>query len=182
MILGRFVALLAFAQSQDGTALIEKLGDARPDVREQASRRLLEIGEAALPELRIAGASNDPEVSHRAHMILEEIALRKAVFQDDCRGRWEGFAEGSWVVLKTTRIGQEEKGPLFIDKKIVLEIKKDGTAPLRGYWKRNDADPYQEEGAEREVVLEGLSAGLTEVSRRREGLDIGGRSLKCSVL
>ncbi len=55
--------------------LIRQLGDKRPAVREAATRRLLELKNAA-PALRAALKSPDPEIARRAAWILEELGRR----------------------------------------------------------------------------------------------------------
>jgi hypothetical protein len=53
--------------------LIEKLGDARFRVREAATKELIAIGRPAIPALRKALASPDPDIRLRARMILGKI-------------------------------------------------------------------------------------------------------------
>jgi HEAT repeat protein len=53
--------------------LIEKLGDARFRVREAATKELIAIGRPALPALRKALSSADPDIRLRARMILGKI-------------------------------------------------------------------------------------------------------------
>ncbi|MBM3981673.1 MAG: hypothetical protein FJ304_15630 [Planctomycetes bacterium] len=53
------------------------LGSPEYRLREQAAQQLKELGEAALPELREATKSDDPEVRHRAHGLLVAV-LRAA--------------------------------------------------------------------------------------------------------
>jgi hypothetical protein len=56
--------------------LVEQLGDPDYAKREDASRRLAEIGPAALPALREATASGDPEVARRADVLITRITRR----------------------------------------------------------------------------------------------------------
>jgi hypothetical protein len=53
--------------------LIEKLGDDKWDVREDAHKKLLEIGGVAIPAIKKALKHKDPEVRWRAKAILEEL-------------------------------------------------------------------------------------------------------------
>lgn len=61
------------ASPEDIQKLIVQLGDNDPETRDQATRRLMEIGEPAKAELENAVKSDDPEVSWRAARILEAI-------------------------------------------------------------------------------------------------------------
>lgn len=61
------------ASREDIQKLIIQLGDNDPETRDQATRRLMEIGEPAKAELEKAVKSDDPEVSWRATKILEAI-------------------------------------------------------------------------------------------------------------
>jgi tetratricopeptide (TPR) repeat protein len=56
-------------------ALLRGLADENFRVREQSSRELWELGEAALPALRKATSSDDPEQSVRARDLLRKIQL-----------------------------------------------------------------------------------------------------------
>ena len=58
--------------------LVRKLGDSDFNVREQASARLFEIGEPALPAIKAAADSADAEAAVRARELLSQIP-RKAI-------------------------------------------------------------------------------------------------------
>ena len=60
------------AAAEIGT-LVRELGDADFRVREEATRRLRQIGRAAVPALREALGGDDPEVSSRADSLLRQI-------------------------------------------------------------------------------------------------------------
>ncbi len=62
---------------QEVVQLIQQLGDKRPAVREAATRRLLQMEDAA-PALRAAVKSPDLEIARRAALILEEWDRRPA--------------------------------------------------------------------------------------------------------
>jgi WD40 repeat protein len=74
------------AQAAEIARLIRQLGDDQFDKREEACKRLEEIGEPALPPLRQALDSKDAEVRQRAERVLAAIAKR--VFREV--GRLEG--------------------------------------------------------------------------------------------
>ena len=61
------------AQGDDIPSLVRQLGDADFRVREQATRRLRDIGKPAMPALREALGSDDPEVCSRADSLLRQI-------------------------------------------------------------------------------------------------------------
>lgn len=61
---------------QEVRPIIEKLRSDDPRVREEASRRLKELGQAAVPELEKAAKDSDPEVAGRARHLLRVIALQ----------------------------------------------------------------------------------------------------------
>src|SRR5437660_11991912 len=53
--------------------LIRQLGDPAYPKREEASRRLTDLGESALPALRAAMKSPDPEIRRRAEAIVHTL-------------------------------------------------------------------------------------------------------------
>ncbi len=53
--------------------LVRKLGDDDFEVREKAVKELTTLGKTAIPLLRDAARSNDPEVARRARLCLEQI-------------------------------------------------------------------------------------------------------------
>jgi hypothetical protein len=57
-------------------ALVRQLGDDSFAVREQASRELVDLGQAAVPSLRAAAVSDDREVAFRARACLRLIGKR----------------------------------------------------------------------------------------------------------
>ena len=62
--------------SEEITKLVEQLGDEDFDTRESAEKRLATLGDAALPALREACNSGNPEVSRRAGRLASRISYR----------------------------------------------------------------------------------------------------------
>lgn len=60
--------------AQELRQLVRQLGDDSFDARELATRRLNELGTAALPALEEASASGDPEVQQRAWRLIDQRA------------------------------------------------------------------------------------------------------------
>jgi hypothetical protein len=50
--------VLALLLPQDAAALVEKLGSADVGERDEAARRLLELGKAAVPDLESSGSTS----------------------------------------------------------------------------------------------------------------------------
>ena len=72
------VASMTFAQSEKEIAdWIAKLGSDEFKIREEATEKLTEMGQAALPLLREAQNHQDPEVSWRATKIIKRIAEKQ---------------------------------------------------------------------------------------------------------
>lgn len=65
--------ILAAAQDAEVDRLVARLGDDAPAAREEAERKLIEKGERALPALRRALESADPEVRARAQTAVARI-------------------------------------------------------------------------------------------------------------
>ncbi len=81
--------LLLGAAGQEGSVRqwIEELGSDSIEVREKATRKLLETGATAKPYLEAAAATSDPEVSARARCVLNRLfPLRIAFDFDPARG------------------------------------------------------------------------------------------------
>jgi hypothetical protein len=57
-------------------ALIDQLGDAKYDRREDAAKKLKAIGRPALPALKEALTSDDPEIVSRARALIRRIEIR----------------------------------------------------------------------------------------------------------
>lgn len=65
------VCIVLLLQEPTVSTLIERLGSDKIDVREEAARRLLGLGKAALPELEKAAREGDAEVSRRAKELVK---------------------------------------------------------------------------------------------------------------
>src|SRR5437762_13052923 len=78
--------------------LIEKLASERVEEREEAQKRLVELGEKAEPFLRKAAESKDPELSGRAVAALARIAERREerTWLDRVRALPVSFKERRW--------------------------------------------------------------------------------------
>lgn len=93
------------------TALVGRLGDERLAVRDQASAKLVELGEAALAPLRrILRTTDDPEVKVRA----TDVLLRIEMWLPKCRtvrdlGATRAFETGAnaWIDVEVKPIGVE---------------------------------------------------------------------------
>jgi tetratricopeptide (TPR) repeat protein len=57
-------------------SLIQNLSDANFRTREEASRKIWQIGDPALPELEKAAKGNDPEAAYRARELIRKIQLQ----------------------------------------------------------------------------------------------------------
>jgi hypothetical protein len=66
----------AGAKAQEIERLVQDLGSSKFEEREVASRRLVQIGEAALPALKRAAASEDAEVRGRAGRLATLVQFR----------------------------------------------------------------------------------------------------------
>src|SRR5687767_4396970 len=76
---------------ETATALVKQLGHARYAVREAAARRLVEMGEAAVPALRGGARSTDEEVRTRCATLIPEVraaewARRAVAYRADAEG------------------------------------------------------------------------------------------------
>jgi len=72
-------------QGTDPEELVRQLGDARFRVREMAQHKLIALGRAAVPALRRALASDDPEVKKRARESLKIIETRVEYLLDELK-------------------------------------------------------------------------------------------------
>jgi uncharacterized protein (TIGR03067 family) len=98
------LATAALPADQDRVAgLVRQLGHDRYAQREEASRQLVAIGEAALGPLRKATSDPDPEVGRRARLVIQAIAARVT------RRELEKL-EGTWSLTSYETDGQRVQG------------------------------------------------------------------------
>src|SRR2546430_17164737 len=76
-------------------ALIDQLGDAKYDRREEAAKRLKAIGKPVLPALKEALNSEDPEIVSRARALIRRIEIRPLP---------QGDPAGGGGILRATRL------------------------------------------------------------------------------
>lgn len=74
-----FLLLLLAGQDDPARRLIRALGSDDIEEREEAARKLVELGEPALPLLKKAGEDTDAEVALRARLVAKKITLRRRV-------------------------------------------------------------------------------------------------------
>jgi hypothetical protein len=101
--------------SDRAARLIGRLGSDEFTEREAASKALDELGEKALPALRVAARSEDAEVRLRATVLIREIEGRRP------RGPGE-LILGTW---RGTEAAADEQGPFLVDAE--FEFREDGT-------------------------------------------------------
>jgi WD40 repeat protein len=170
--------------------LIAQLGDDQFDKREEASKRLVEIGEPALPALRQALDSKDAEVRTRAERLLAAIARR--IFREV--GRLEGHtgqvdclalsADGRRLLtggldatLRVWDLSPDEKGGLKTGKELrqfkdqpggvwAVALSADGKRALSSAG-MIEKDSQWVMGADFSILLWNLEAG--KVLRKLEG-------------
>jgi uncharacterized protein (TIGR03067 family) len=105
--------VLVVAESDDalakpGSALrsaaepVEQLGSPDYPAREEATRRLIEAGEAAIPALQAAMSDSDLERARRARRILAVVGRAAALKQ----------LEGKWKYVSISNFGKEESAAL----------------------------------------------------------------------
>lgn len=153
-------------------ALVRQLGDAAYARREAAERALVGLGEAALPALRQAAASDDAEVRRRAGRVAARVG-RYVVAREVAKlqGRWEAVAlreDGRTVELNGDR------GVTFIFQPdgtvAVREVGRPGAANaanvLTGTWVVRAGSGGQ---AEMDIDLNGRSDPLLAIYRFEDG-------------
>jgi hypothetical protein len=97
-------------KAQEIERLVKQLGSEKFQEREAAGRRLVQIGEAALPALRRAGVSGDAEVRRRASQLVKVLQSRigareartileqgvKALGGEEALKKYRGFKYTGW--------------------------------------------------------------------------------------
>ncbi|MCM8538755.1 MAG: hypothetical protein NE328_00615 [Lentisphaeraceae bacterium] len=97
--------LSSFAQ-EDVKKLVDQLGASSHDEREEATKKLWELGPKAIPELDKAAKSDDPEVKDRAQKLLQRIKLGiQPDMAKDAVEKLEKYSNSS----------KEEKGKMLIE-------------------------------------------------------------------
>jgi HEAT repeat protein len=94
--------------------LIEKLRSDHIEERQEAARKLKDLGKAAVPELEKASRDQDPEVSAQATHILKIVTLRETLppfLWKDLPGMEERLAMGghAWTELFLESIPKDDK-------------------------------------------------------------------------
>ncbi|MCM8525753.1 MAG: hypothetical protein NE327_04505 [Lentisphaeraceae bacterium] len=109
--------ITSFAQ-EEIKKLVDQLGASSHEEREDATKKLWELGSKALIELEKASKSDDPEVKERAQKLLQRIKL----------GIQPGMAKEAVEKLeKYSNSTKEEKGKMLIE----LSRDKDGWETIR---------------------------------------------------
>ena len=109
--------ITSFAQ-EEIKKLVDQLGASSHEEREDATKKLWELGSKALIELEKASKSDDPEVKERAQKLLQRIKL----------GIQPGMAKEAVEKLeKYSNSSKEEKGKMLIE----LSRDKDGWETIR---------------------------------------------------
>lgn len=131
---------------------IADLGHENFEQREAATRLLWEWAHAAEPALRAAADSDDPEISQRAHKLLNQLSqgLRPNTSDQthDLLRRYPLLDAGRKIEALLTLIEQEDAGP----ETVLRLIQSETTAPVRHLLARTIAEPV------RVALTRGLSA------------------------
>ena len=87
---------------QDARELIQKLQSDKAGERDDAGRKLKELGDAAIPELESASKGKDPEVAARARALLRAIEIRRKLtpkLLQAIPGVEDRLAAGQWTAV-----------------------------------------------------------------------------------
>lgn len=113
--------VLALAQADPARDLVERLRSEKIEDREDAFRRLKELGRAAAAELGKAAADRDPEVAGRARKLLHLMVAREHLtprLRAAMPGIEERLADGNdrtWVEL-LVELGDRESYPALMSE------------------------------------------------------------------
>lgn len=110
--------------SFDVVRLIEKLGSPSFPEREAAQKKLVGVGERALPPLRVAKFNKDPEVRRRAAKTIE--AIEHQVWYDDTKR-----LIGAWKIVDVEEVGKPLL-PEFYFGNLVFEWNRTSFSPAPG--------------------------------------------------
>ena len=133
------VAVLASGPLPDPTDLVKQLGSARYTLRESAEGELSRLGRVALPALRAAKDSRDPEIRTRASAILARIENSMLVEPTPITLDFRDvpIVEAIEAINRQTGLNlnlSPEERPLFANRRLTLQSKE----PLP-FWKAIDA-------------------------------------------
>jgi hypothetical protein len=123
--------------------LVDQLGDDQFAAREAASKRLGEIGAAALPALRRAAQSTSAEVRSRARMLLAQIP--KGTGPAEKKGQGERLsppraATAEEIRRLVARLGDNDQRVRAAAKRALLEIGPEALPALRDAAKSSDPE------------------------------------------
>jgi sRNA-binding protein len=160
-------------------ALVKQLGDADPSVRETATKKLKEIGRPALPALREAARSDDPEVKARATKLVDSAQKRVPAPAP----RDAGFGQGHSVSVsidngvRTTVVDSE--GYRVRTRQDADGITMDVTGvedgkPVTETYKAKDADEMKREYPEAFALYEKFGGNNANGGIRIEGFGAAG--------
>jgi len=110
-----FLATMLLLQDQTAEQLIDMLRSDKVEEREDAARKLKEMGKAALPELEKAQGDKDPEVASRARYLVEVASLREKLspsFRKALPGVEDRLAAGGhvWTEVLLEVLRKDKKG------------------------------------------------------------------------
>lgn len=98
---------------QDARELLQKLQSDKAEERDDASRKLKELGDAAIPELESASKGKDAEAAARAQTLLRAIRIRKNLTPKLLKaipGVEDRLAAGQWTAVFLKAAAREELG------------------------------------------------------------------------
>ena len=163
--------------TDDIASLVRQLGDADFRVREEATRRLRAVGKPAMPALREALGSDDPEVCSRADSLLRQIE-KPRIPQGWFRNfngwrRRDVLRTGTRIieVLEGDRRAQVVEGPAGIE--ITVSGVDDGQSVYVSLRAR-DADDLRRQDADAYAVYERLVGARPNVNIRGRRLLVPG--------
>jgi len=184
IVLGSVAA--ADEKAPDVDQLIRQLGDEDFDVREAATAKLAEVGEAALPALKKAAAeSRDVEVKRRAAALVARIEKEKRgdllTITGPTPGYWinrvtfskdgkYAIATGGGVIWYNLETGKEVRRVL--EKQFArpgLALSKDGSLFVTSHQNDNDVRLGDAATGKEGVVCKGHSAGVWAVAFSPDG-------------
>ena len=145
------IGLLLFAAAPPGEQPSDhwaaQLGAARWQEREAASQRLLEIGKEAVPALERAIESKDPEVRHRAHLLLDRIRWQTDVaLPQSLASAMEQFSS----------LADEQR--LNLLTRVANELRDEAAPVLRRVLRTDPSTPVRRVALDRLIAIDPVSA------------------------